>query len=110
MDRIFAIAAYSLAELICFFVGIILGITRYYNGLRFHNIYEYSLSTKQFVGEFLAFVLAEGLIGCLIGLCERQKFKSELTSAQPIIGLLVSTLLIGLICEVCVIYPLAGSY
>ncbi|ERF72704.1 hypothetical protein EPUS_04757 [Endocarpon pusillum Z07020] len=100
MDRIFAIAAYSLAELICFFVGIILGITRYYNGLRFHNIYKFSLSTKQFVGEFLVFVLAEGLIGCLIGLCERQKFKPAPTSLQPIIGLLVSTLLIGLICEV----------
>jgi hypothetical protein len=46
MDRIFAIIVYSLAELICFFVKIILKITRYYNGLRFHNIYEYSLLTK----------------------------------------------------------------
>lgn len=110
MDRIYTIAVYSLAELICLVVGITLGISRYYDGLRFHNIYEYTLSTKQFAGEFLAFVLTEALVGCLIGLCERQKFKPALTSVQPITGLLVSTLLIGLICEVCVIYPPTGSY
>jgi glycerol uptake facilitator-like aquaporin len=110
MDYIFAIIIYSLAELICFFVGIILGITCYYNELRFHNIYEYSLLIKQFIREFLAFILAKGLVGCLIRLCKRQKFKSKLTLAQLIIRLLVLILLVGLICEVCMIYPPARSY
>jgi hypothetical protein len=101
MYHIFTITAYTLGELICFLIFINIGINRYYNGLRLHNIFEYSLSTKQFAVEFLAFVLAEVLVGFLIGLCERRKFEPEQTSVQPVIGLLISTFLIALVSEVC---------
>jgi len=109
MYRAFTIAAYFLTEFICCLTLFETVIYRYYTGLGSQNTqvslskwhFMFWLPTQKFAWEFSTLILAQVLISFLISLCERRQSESLPTATQPLIWLLISTLLIALIKEVC---------